>query len=431
MRSKIRVILFSLLLVSISLFTQKTSAQQSNISFQIFYDQLSPFGEWVTYPDYGYVWIPDAGADFVPYSTQGRWILTDFGWTWMSDYSWGWAPFHYGRWNFDNNFGWFWVPDNQWGPAWVSWRRADGYYGWAPMESGISLSASFGRSYDSRHDHWTFVRDRDIDRSDINHYYISRTEQDRIVRNSSVINNTYSDSRRHTTYVTGPARNDFQKAAGRQVNPVTIQENNRPGQNLSNGHLAIYRPEIVKTGEREKKPAPARITELNEVKHPSDRRVTNQQVNVSPSNSNREVRQTNPVNPSGNPDNNRHLERHNSNPSLNTNTVKQPVNVKPQNTNQSQNIQRDQQLKNAKPLNTAPAQNIRREQQPNNVKTQSINQAQSSKGVQQSNNLRTQNANPVQNTDRQKQTNNSKSTRENRKAMQKQSGNEKDIKQNK
>ena len=68
MKPNIKALLFLFILISSSLlFTQKASAQQSNVSFQVFYDQLSPYGEWVSYPDYGYVWIPDAGTDFVPY----------------------------------------------------------------------------------------------------------------------------------------------------------------------------------------------------------------------------------------------------------------------------------------------------------------------------------------------------------------------------
>ena len=31
---------------------------------QVFYDQLSPYGQWIDYPDYGYVWQPNADADF-------------------------------------------------------------------------------------------------------------------------------------------------------------------------------------------------------------------------------------------------------------------------------------------------------------------------------------------------------------------------------
>ena len=81
--------------ITTAIYPKQVSAQQSNVSFQVFYDQLSPFGEWVNYSNYGYVWIPDAGPDFEPYSTDGHWIFTEYGWTWMSDYSWGWAPFHY------------------------------------------------------------------------------------------------------------------------------------------------------------------------------------------------------------------------------------------------------------------------------------------------------------------------------------------------
>ena len=93
MKSNIKILAFLLaLLFSSVLFTNQVSAQQSYVSFQVFYDQLSPYGQWVDNPDYGYIWIPDAGRDFVPYSTGGHWILTEYGLTWLSDYEWGWAP---------------------------------------------------------------------------------------------------------------------------------------------------------------------------------------------------------------------------------------------------------------------------------------------------------------------------------------------------
>ena len=140
MKSKIKitgmVLVFILLPV---IFPGEVSAQESYISYQVFYDQLSPYGQWVDFPSYGYVWLPNAGPDFYPYSSRGSWIMTDYGWTWLSDYSWGWAPFHYGRWDYDNFYGWYWVPDNVWGPAWVTWRRAPGYYGWAPLGPGMSV----------------------------------------------------------------------------------------------------------------------------------------------------------------------------------------------------------------------------------------------------------------------------------------------------
>ena len=270
---------------------KQTSAQQSDVDFQVFYDELSPYGEWVDYQNYGYAWIPDAGSDFVPYSTDGHWVLSDYGWTWVSDYEWGWAPFHYGRWDYDNYYGWLWIPDNQWGPAWVNWRQADGYYGWSPMEPGISLSIGFGRAYSSTNDHWMFVRDRDFERPEINRYFVNRTDHDRIVRNSSVIRTTYVDNSRHATYVTGPARADVQRYTGRQINRVSIRENSKPGQRMNNGQLEMYRPLVNKNNNRERKAAPERITNLKDVKRPSERSGTNQQRNATPANNARQQQQ--------------------------------------------------------------------------------------------------------------------------------------------
>jgi hypothetical protein len=409
MKKNIKVLVLLIMVVIASvIFTKPTSAQQNNVSFQVFYDQLSPYGEWVNYPNWGYVWIPDAGADFVPYSTQGHWILTDDGWAWMSDYSWGWAPFHYGRWDYDQYYGWFWVPGNEWGPAWVSWRRADGYYGWAPLEPGISVSASFGRAYDSHNDHWMFVRDRDIDRTEINHYYINRTDQDRVVRYSSVINNTYVDNRRHTTYVTGPARTDFQKVSGRQVKPVTIQEYNKPGQNISNDHFQIYRPVVIKNTDQRNKPAPARITNLKDVKQPSERNKTNQQGNLNSTKNIKDVQKTNTVNPQKNIKDTKTLPSQNSDPPKNVKTTNQPVIVKSQNTNPSQNIKSNQQPNNVKTLNTNQSQNIKSNQQQNNVKTLNTNQSQNIKTNQQPNNVKTLNTNQSQNVQREQPPNNAK-----------------------
>ena len=280
------LVLFAFIISSV-IFTKQASAQQPNVSFQVFYDELSPYGQWIDYPNYGYVWIPDAGPNFVPYSTGGRWILTDYGLTWLSDYEWGWAPFHYGRWDYDNSFGWFWVPDSEWGPAWVTWRRAEGYYGWAPMEPGLSISLSFGREYNRQNDHWIFVRDRYIESPTMNRYYANRNYHDRIIRSSTIINNTSVDNSRHTTYISGPAREDLQRATGRRDNPVAIQENSRPGQNMRNGQLQIYRPQVNRSNDQARRAAPARVVNTSDVRQNPDRNRTNQQQNVNTSNTRR------------------------------------------------------------------------------------------------------------------------------------------------
>jgi hypothetical protein len=103
----------------------KTSAQVSvSVSFQTFYDDLSPYGDWISYPEYGYVWRPDHRySDFQPYRSEGHWVWSDDGWLWVSDYEWGWAPFHYGRWVYDSYDGWLWVPDYEWGAGMGSMAR--------------------------------------------------------------------------------------------------------------------------------------------------------------------------------------------------------------------------------------------------------------------------------------------------------------------
>jgi hypothetical protein len=289
------------------------------------------------------------------------------------------------------------------------------------MESGISLSASFGRAYDSHNDHWIFVKDRDIDRSDINHYYIGRTDQEQIVRRSSVINNTYVDNKRHTTYVTGPARADILKVTGRKVNPIPLQEYNKPGQNLSNGHLLIYRPEVVKNNAKDMKPAPSRITNLSDVKQPSERKITNPKDNRQPATPNTQK----------NLNNVKTLQSQKSNPPQNVKAAKQPVPAKPAITSTSQNIKKNQQPNNAKTVNATPAKNIKKEPQPNSIKTPNTKSSQNVKSAPQQKNIKPLNTNPSQNTVKGKQTNAIKAPKNNQMEQQNRSNDVKDTKENK
>ncbi len=259
------------LTIATLLFTNETSAQRVSVSFQMFYDQLSPHGQWISSPQYGYVWLPNVSPGFSPYATNGYWVMTDYGMTWVSNYSWGWAPFHYGRWEFNNDFGWFWVPDTEWGPAWVVWRQSEGYYGWTPMQPGISINISVGRHYHPHHNHWVFVRYNDIDRHDLHRCYVGRKHHHHIINNSTVINNIYVDNSHHTTYVSGPNRRDFQRRTGRNIRMVSVHDNNRPGQNIRNGRMNIYRPRVTRTNGRNERYAPKRTANINDVRRNSNR----------------------------------------------------------------------------------------------------------------------------------------------------------------
>jgi len=134
------------LFAAAALFSTLAGARaDSDITFQDFYDALSPDGDWVELDDYGYCWRPFVDDHWRPY-TDGQWVYTEAGYTWFSNEPWGWAVYHYGRWTKVTNWGWVWVPGYEWGPAWVSWRTNDDYIGWAalPPEAVWEASAGFG-----------------------------------------------------------------------------------------------------------------------------------------------------------------------------------------------------------------------------------------------------------------------------------------------
>ncbi len=114
------------------------------ISFDFFYSDLSPHGDWLVSASYGRVWQPAGyGTGWNPYY-DGHWIYTDVGWTWVSDYEWGAVPYHYGTWVVDAELGWVWVPGYVWAPAWVVFRTGPDYIGWAPVPVDYSVGMSIG-----------------------------------------------------------------------------------------------------------------------------------------------------------------------------------------------------------------------------------------------------------------------------------------------
>lgn len=136
------------------------------VDVDVFYEGLAPHGEWIETPDYGWSWAPRVERGWRPY-TRGQWVMTDYGWYWDSDEQFGWATYHYGRWVNDPYYGWFWIPGTDWAPAWVSWRRGNGYTGWAPLPPRATWRTRVGLSLGSLEldafigsSDYTFVHDR-------------------------------------------------------------------------------------------------------------------------------------------------------------------------------------------------------------------------------------------------------------------------------
>jgi hypothetical protein len=361
---------------------QKASAQLS-IDFQIFYDDLSPYGNWVDNSDYGYVWSPDVYSGFSPYSTNGYWIYTYAGWTWVSNYSWGWAPFHYGRWFYDRYYGWLWAPDTEWGPGWVSWRRSNDYYGWAPIGPGISFEIAYGNGYNLPYNQWTFVRDQDFGRTNINNYYIDNSNNVTIINNTTVINNIMTDAGRNTRYNAGPDRTDVERRAGRTFAPVALRESNKPAQNLSNGELQIYRPRVEKNNNVQHKPAPSKVASLEDVKSARQRNTNNQSQKEIQPNREQPVKQRNDQ-----PIKEQPVKQRNDQPTREQPVKQQPTKEQPVKQQPSRMPPEKQRPNNDQPVKQQPIKEQPVKQQPPReqpVKQQPSNQQPTKQRGQQSN----------------------------------------------
>ena len=223
---------------------QTEDAGQAPVDFQTFYDALSPYGSWTQMDPYGYIWIPNVGAGFSPYASNGYWASTDEGWTWVSDFDWGWAPFHYGRWEHQHDLGWFWIPDYTWGPAWVEWNYGPGYYGWAPLGYGITVDMALGGEWHPHNRRWCFVDEGYMGNRNIGGHYIPRDRNVTILPTMHYVNERYTDNRRHAVYIYGPRREDVSRVTHRDIKPYHFEERSTPGHGVSGRSINLYRPKV-------------------------------------------------------------------------------------------------------------------------------------------------------------------------------------------
>jgi hypothetical protein len=230
-------------------------ANQPPVGFNDFYNQLSPYGVWVNIAPYGQVWVANI-PNFQPYSTNGYWANTTYGWTWVSNYAWGWAPFHYGRWGYNNRYGWYWVPGYNWGPAWVAWSSSADMYGWAPLMPGMSFGVRisidlFPSSY------WTFMPGRYMGNANIGNYYMNRSNNVTIIKNTTIINNYGRESNGRSRYSMGPSATDVQRQTGRSVQTMRVSNaSDSRSVGVSNDEMRVYRP-VSRTTNSDRTTSPA------------------------------------------------------------------------------------------------------------------------------------------------------------------------------
>lgn len=203
------------------LFTTESNARtwHSDVSFNFFYNNLNPYGEWIQVDYDLVVWKPySVNRGWSPYSV-GNWEYTTYGWYWDSYEPFGWATYHYGRWYNDDFYGWVWVPGYEWGPSWVEWRYSDAYIGWSPLppyaDFRVSVGIHFSHNYRSSYHYWNFVTyNRFCDRN-VNVYFVNNVNKNYIFNNTKYRTNYHADRGRIING--GVDRNYVERRAGTRI----------------------------------------------------------------------------------------------------------------------------------------------------------------------------------------------------------------------
>ena len=219
----------------------------------LFYDDLAPYGRWVSMEPYGWVWSPrPVTPGWRPY-TLGRWILTDEGWYWDSEEPWAWATYHYGRWAHHPAYGWVWIPGRDWAPSWVAWRHGDGWIGWAPLPPhavwragiGLDLGGDLDLVIEARW--WGFVPEPYVLEP---RAYLRFAPPD---RNHSLCKATRNATRygyeKNRVVVHGVDRAALERSHGRPLTPARIvddHDKNAPRGRAVGHEVHAYRPKIQK-----------------------------------------------------------------------------------------------------------------------------------------------------------------------------------------
>lgn len=217
------------------------------VNIDLFQRELSPYGRWDNDPRYGQVWYPRVAQGWRPYYNDGHWVYSDdYGWLWVSDASWGWAPFHYGRWVL-TDYGWAWVPGTVWGPAWVSFRSAPDYIGWAPLPPEDDWDDGYG--FRNRPDvtdarFWVFVRPQGFVERRFDRYAYDRRDYPRFIKRTTNITNITIINNRVVNR--GIQVDHVERVTHRRVDRVRVADADRPERTQLQGNkVVVYRPRVT------------------------------------------------------------------------------------------------------------------------------------------------------------------------------------------
>ena len=264
----------------------------NTVSFQSFYDVLSPMGEWiqitkedldedlsdgegegrmyaVTEEDFLFIWKPGVEQGWKPYS-NGRWEYSEQGWFWASNDKWGNSTYNYGRWWNSPKYGWVWLPGYTWAPAWVRWRVSnDGNsIGWVPLspkakwksESGITDKNYHYRNSDKD---WVFV-DNNTFTGDINNSIVSDNNNSELVKNSSSIIEIKAENDKIITG--GPDVNAIEQKTNKKFTRKRLRFHKDNGNAIVGENEIIVGREKFQKGQNEKLGKPNKFKKSERVK---------------------------------------------------------------------------------------------------------------------------------------------------------------------
>lgn len=210
----------------------------NTVSFQSFYDELLPMGDWLelTKEDLDqdlndgegqsitdekemlFVWKPNVSSGWKPYM-NGKWEYTDHGWLWISSDSWGNTTYNYGRWWNSPKYGWVWLPGYTWSPSWVRWKSSAGHVGWTALtpkarwksENGITGS---NYKYQNNDNDWVFVSDNNFADELSSSNVVSSSQNSALTKSGTDIVDIRMDNDKIVN--TGPDVNEMEKRTGRK-----------------------------------------------------------------------------------------------------------------------------------------------------------------------------------------------------------------------
>jgi len=227
---------------------EPVAVSSGSVDVDYFYDDLAPYGRWLNYPPYGWVWTPYASPmGWRPYS-DGYWAYTDYGWSWVSYEPYGWATYHYGRWAFDGNYGWIWVPDTVWAPAWVAWQSGDGWVGWAPLPPAAHWRPASGIYFVDTHpippSHWCFVEGHHLSQTKLKSSIVSVAKNQWLLKRTS--DKTRYVSRNGTPVNEGIDVVRWEKQNGRKATRLKVVDTAAPprGHTPKSASVEYFRPKV-------------------------------------------------------------------------------------------------------------------------------------------------------------------------------------------